>query len=87
MRRTIPIPYYTSTLELHVEEENLKAVLTAKMHGFHAEKSQEQLVLDALEHPVGRPACESWRRAGGRSSSLPAITPGPCPAGSPCPFC
>ena len=55
MRRTIPIPYYTSTLELHVEEENLKAVLTAKMHGFHAEKSQEQLVQDALEHPVGSP--------------------------------
>lgn len=55
MQRTIPIPYYTSTLALHVEEENLKAVLTAKMHGFHAEKSQEQLVLDALEHPVGSP--------------------------------
>ena len=55
MQRTIPIPYYTSTLDLHVEEENLKAVLTAKMHGFHAENSQEQLVLDALEHPVGSP--------------------------------
>lgn len=55
MQRTIPIPYYTSTLALHVEEENLKAVLTAKMHGFHAEKSQEQLVLDALEHSVGSP--------------------------------
>lgn len=55
MQRTIPIPYYTSTLALHVEEENLKAVLTAKTHGFHAEKSQEQLVLDALEHPVGSP--------------------------------
>lgn len=55
MQRTIPIPYYTSTLALHVEEENLKAVLTAKMHGFHAEKSQKQLVLDALEHPVGSP--------------------------------
>ena len=55
MQRTIPIPYYTSTLDLHVEEENLKAVLTAKMHGFHAEKRQEQLVLDALEHPVGSP--------------------------------
>ena len=55
MQRTIPIPYYTSTLALHVDEENLKAVLTAKMHGFHAEKSQEQLVLDALEHPVGSP--------------------------------
>lgn len=55
MQRTIPIPYYTSTLALHVEEENLKAVLTAKMHGFHAEKSQEQLVLDALEHPIDSP--------------------------------
>ena len=55
MQRTIPIPYYTSTLALHVEEENLKAVLTAKMHGFHAEKNQEQLVLDALQHPVGSP--------------------------------
>ena len=55
MQRTIPIPYYTSTLALHVEEENLKAVLTAKLHGFHAEKSQEQLVLDALEHPVDSP--------------------------------
>lgn len=55
MQRTIPIPYYTSTLALHVEEENLKAVLTAKMHGFHAEKNQEQLVLDALEHPVDSP--------------------------------
>lgn len=55
MQRTIPIPYYTSTLDLHVKEENLKAVLTAKMHGFHAEKSQEQLVLDALEHPVDSP--------------------------------
>ena len=55
MQRTIPIPYYTSTLALHVEEENLKAVLAAKMHGFHAEKSQEQLVLDALEHPVDSP--------------------------------
>ena len=55
MHKTIPITYYTSTLNLHVDEENLKAVLTAKMHGFHAEKSQEQLVLDALEHPVGSP--------------------------------
>ena len=62
MQRTIPIPYYTSTLALHVEEENLKAVLTAKMHGFHAEKSQEQLVLDALEHPVDSPRLRELAR-------------------------
>lgn len=62
MHKTIPIPYYTSTLDLHVDEENLKAVLTAKMHGFHAEKSQEQLVLDALEHPVGSPRLRELAR-------------------------
>lgn len=62
MRRTIPIPYYTSTLNLHVDEENLKAVLTAKMHGFHAEKTQEQLVLDALEHPVSSPRLRELAR-------------------------
>ena len=62
MRRTIPIPYYTSTLNLHVDEENLKAVLMAKMHGFHAEKTQEQLVLDALEHPVGSPRLRELAR-------------------------
>lgn len=30
------------------------------MHGFHAEKSQEQLVLDALEPSVGSPRRGSW---------------------------
>ncbi len=62
MHKTIPIPYYTSTLNLHVDEENLKAVLTAKMHGFHAEKTQEQLVLDALEHPVSSPRLRELAR-------------------------
>ena len=28
--KTISIPYYTSTLDLHVDEANLKAVVTAK---------------------------------------------------------
>ena len=53
--KTIPIPYYTSTLYLHVDEANLKAVVTAKMHEYKADKSEEQLVLDALEHPIGTP--------------------------------
>ena len=53
--KTIPIPYYTSTLDLHVDEANLKAVVTAKMHEYKADKSEEQLVLDALEHPIGTP--------------------------------
>ena len=51
--KTIPIPYYTGTLDLHVAEKNLKAVVTAKMHHYKAEKGQEELVRDALEHPIG----------------------------------
>ena len=35
--KTIPIPYYTGTLDLHVAEENLQAVVTAKMHEYKAE--------------------------------------------------
>ncbi len=53
--KTIAIPYYTGTLDLHVEEENLLAVVTAKMHQYKAEKSETQLVLDALENPIGSP--------------------------------
>ena len=53
--KTIPIPYYTGTLDLHVAEENLQAVVTAKMHEYKAEKGEAQLVLDALEHPIGSP--------------------------------
>lgn len=53
--KTIKIPYYTSTMDLHVSEENLKAVITAKMHEYKAEKSEEELVHDALEHPIGTP--------------------------------
>ncbi|NCB52230.1 MAG: nickel-dependent lactate racemase [Clostridia bacterium] len=53
--KTIDIPYYTSTMELHVDEKNLKTVITAKMHEFHTDLSEQQLVLDALANPIGTP--------------------------------
>lgn len=55
MKKTIPIPYYTSTLDLHVDEENLKAVITAKMHEFKADKSEDDLIREALNNPIGTP--------------------------------
>ncbi|MBR2675520.1 MAG: nickel-dependent lactate racemase [Solobacterium sp.] len=55
MKKTIAIPYYTSTLDIHVEEENLKAVITAKMHEFKTEKTEAELVKEALENPIGSP--------------------------------
>ncbi|MBR0131021.1 MAG: nickel-dependent lactate racemase [Firmicutes bacterium] len=53
--KTISIPYYTSALDLHVSEENLKAVITAKMHHLKPEKSEPELIRDALENPIGTP--------------------------------
>lgn len=51
--KTIQIPYYTGHMELHVSEANLKAVVTAKGDSYDPGKSEEALVREALEHPIG----------------------------------
>ena len=38
--KTIQIPYYKGTMDLHVSEQNLKAVITAKMHEFTRTKGE-----------------------------------------------
>ena len=53
MIRTISIPYYTSSMDLHVEEKNLRTVITAKTEDYVPEKSPKELIEDALEHPIG----------------------------------
>ncbi len=60
--KTIPIPYYTSHLDLHVDEKNLEAVITAKIHEYNPGKSQEQIVRDALEAPIGTPKLRDLAR-------------------------
>ncbi len=51
--KTIEIPYYTSKVQLHIEEKNLKAVIQAKLHEFHSEKSETEIVREAMNHPIG----------------------------------
>ena len=53
MIKTIALPYYTSTLDLHVDEKNLEAVMTAGLDSYDPGKGEEELVRDALEHPIG----------------------------------
>ena len=53
--RTIKIPYYTSSMDLHIEEENLEAVITAKTDEYKAELSEAALVEQALANPIGTP--------------------------------
>ena len=59
--KTISIPYYTSTLDLHVDEANLKAVVTAKMHEYKAGKTEVELVHEALRRGMGDPRCRGGR--------------------------
>lgn len=56
--KTIEIPYYTSHMELHVDEKNLKAVIRAKMHEFRTEKTETEIVKEAMENPIGTPKLE-----------------------------
>ena len=56
---TIKIPYYTSSKELHIEEDRIKALIYARTDEYQAEKSEEELIRDALARPVGTPRlCE-----------------------------
>lgn len=56
MMRKIKIPYDEGTLELQLEERNLKAVITADGDSFRPEKTETELIKEALEHPLGTPA-------------------------------
>lgn len=53
--KTVSIPYYTSSLELHVDEKNLKAVLNSRTESYAAGMSEAELVRKALEEPIGTP--------------------------------
>ena len=53
--REIHIPYCRETLPLHVEEKNLSAVLTARMHEYDPGQPEAAIVQEALEHPIGTP--------------------------------
>jgi len=51
--KSFKIPYYKDTLDIHVAEENIKAVITAKMHEYKAAKGEVELVEEALANPIG----------------------------------
>ncbi len=57
--QTIKLPYNTTELNLQVNDENLKAVLTAKLHHYNADCSESEIIKNALENPIGTPKlCE-----------------------------
>ena len=53
--KTIAIPYYRGTLDLHMDESNLKAVLEADIHGVERHGTEQDIVRAALAVPIGSP--------------------------------
>ena len=51
--KTIPIPYHTGTVPLHLEEEQLAAVITARTHGFDPQMGETDIIEHALRNPIG----------------------------------
>lgn len=59
MMKTIRFPYGKKHLTLELPEERLSAVLISHLQEYNAEKSQTELVQNALESPIGTPRlCE-----------------------------
>ena len=53
--KEIHMPYSAGTLPLHIEEKNLEAVLTARIHQFIPPRGEAELIQDALASPIGAP--------------------------------
>ena len=53
--KTISFPYGKNFLSYDIPDSRFRGELVSQMHHYRAPKSQEELVRDALEHPVGTP--------------------------------
>lgn len=49
----IKFPYGKDKLSIDIPDERLQGVLVSKLHDYHTDKTQEELVLEAMENPVG----------------------------------
>ena len=53
--KTLSLPYGKDFLSYDVSDSRFKGELVSQMHHYKAAKSQEELVRDALENPIGTP--------------------------------
>ena len=60
--RAISLPYGHAAIELHVEEEHLEELVETRMGELEPDPSERELVLRALERPVGSPRLRELAR-------------------------
>jgi len=53
--KTLSFPYGKETLTLEIPEDRYKGEMISTLHSYHAEKSQEALIDEALTNPIGTP--------------------------------
>jgi nickel-dependent lactate racemase len=51
----VSFPYGKEVLQYTIPDSRFKGELVSRMHHYRAERSQEELVRDALAHPIGTP--------------------------------
>lgn len=59
---SVKFPYGKDFMELQIPEERYAGSLVSQMHHYHPDKSQEQLVQEALENPIGTPRLREMAR-------------------------
>ena len=57
--KKIRLPYHKGHIELELDEKYLQAVLVSKAHEYKPEKSERELVEEALDNPVGSEKLEA----------------------------
>jgi len=58
----IKLPYGKEYIEFGLPEERLLGILESKAAGFESQKSQEEIVTEALENPIGSPRLKDLAR-------------------------
>lgn len=51
--KSINLPYYTGTVTVEIAKKNLKGILTNNAHEFQPKLSQEDIVKESLNNPIG----------------------------------
>ena len=49
----IHVPYSKEGMDLNISDENLEAVLVSKAHEFKVSKSEEEIVEESMDNPIG----------------------------------
>ena len=50
--KTIKLPFYKGHIDLNIEEEKIAGVLVSKTESYKVDKTEQELVRDALENPI-----------------------------------